>query len=79
MAYTFLIIVTTVIYLLLMELSKNVILGWATAVFLVGVLLYIRKQSINKKKWNTKKGAALYLALIVLFILNYWYSEPPVK
>ncbi len=79
MAYTILIIVTTVLYLLLMELSKNVILGWATAVFLVGVLLYIRKQSINKKKWNTKKGAALYLALIVLFILNYWYSEPPVK
>ncbi len=79
MAYTILIIVTTLLYLLLMELSKNVILGWVTAVVLAGVVLYIRNQLKKKKQWTTKAGAGLFLALIVLFILNYWYSEPIVK
>ena len=79
MAYTILIIVTTVLYIVLLELSKNAILGWLTAIILSGVLLHVRYELKKKNKWGKKASVRAFLALLVLFVLNYWYSMPQEK
>lgn len=79
MAYTIFIFIITALYLFFLELSKNILPGWAVAVILAVSLLFMRKHLKNKSKWNAIKGVGAFLILLILFGVNYYCTQPPVK
>ncbi len=79
MAYGILILIVTAVYLLILELSKNTLLGWGIAVLLAVVFVVCRKKMMKKGTWSFKFAFISFILLMVLFAVNYKITEPPVK
>ncbi len=86
MVYSIFIVFITAVYLLLLELSKNRLIGWAIAVLLCFLLLYARKQIRKRdtrdnkiKIWNKAVAAGAFVVLIALFYINYVLTAPEEK
>ncbi len=79
MAYGILILIVTAVYLLILELSKNTLLGWGIAVLLAVVFVVCRKQMKKKGTWSFKFALISFILLLALFVVNYKVTEPPVK
>lgn len=73
------IILLTLLYLVILELSKNIILGWVIGV-LATLALFVARYSLSKKSLLSAKTKIITWAIfIVVLCLNYILTSPPYK
>lgn len=66
-----------IIYLAVLELSKNTVLAWVLAVAIFAGFLFLNGYLFSAKPWYMKTlGWAAY---ILLFAVNLWATQPPIK
>ncbi|MBE5970630.1 MAG: carboxylesterase family protein [Lachnospiraceae bacterium] len=79
MAFSIWVVVVSVINLVVLELSKNIILGWIIALLAAIAMITIRIILVNRDKFNKKKGLIMWLAFIAVILLNLSLTSPPYK
>ncbi len=75
-AFTISLIVITVLYLVLLELSKNILIGWGIGILLAVLFFCLRFFLIKNEHWNREyfvKGSLLFIALL---LVNYLVTGP---
>ena len=71
MLFTGLIILLTILYLIILELSKNIILGWVIGV-LAAVAAILTRSSLTKKgQLNLRTQLIIWGAFIGILCINY--------
>ena len=79
MAFTIVVVILTIIYLAVLELSKNIIIGWVIGIIIAGAMIGVRFY-LKKKGANTKGRLALcWLGFFVLLGANLFITSPPEK
>ncbi|MBE5908060.1 MAG: carboxylesterase family protein [Lachnospiraceae bacterium] len=79
MVFTILLILITLLYIAVLELSKNILLGWCIAIG-AAIALYLGRLLLRRKGiWNRRYAAFLWGALLLIFIFNYILTAPPYK
>ncbi|MCR4611931.1 MAG: carboxylesterase family protein [Lachnospiraceae bacterium] len=79
MAFTIIVVIITILYLAILELSKNLIIGWVIGVILAAGFIVLRFYLKSKQK-NTKKVLALcWLGFFALLVVNTLVTGPPEK
>ncbi len=77
------IIIILLLYLIVLELSKNTLLGWAIAIFVTAFYLVRRGQEKRKSAGETKKGRSRRFLVFVLWLvilgMNYVLTQPPAR
>lgn len=78
MLFNILVIVVAIIYVAVLELSKNMLIGWGIGI-LAAFLIILCRALLRKK--NKGKGLSLlmFCILIAVFIVNYKLTGPPIK
>lgn len=79
MTFTILAVLTGLIYIGILELSKNMLIGWAVAILAVVCMVLGRLFLIKNKKYNTRTTLLMWCAFILVLILNLKFTAPPVK
>lgn len=79
MAFTIVVVILTLLYLVVLELSKNMIIGWVIGILIAAAFIALR--FYLKKKEKNKKGimALCWVGFLVLFGLNLVITGPPEK
>lgn len=75
-AFTISLIVITVLYLVLLELSKNILIGWGIGILLAVLFFCLRFFLIKNEHWSREyfvKGSLLFIALL---LVNYLVTGP---
>lgn len=78
MFFNILVVVVTIIYIAVLELSKNMLIGWAVAAFAAFLTLIIRGK-MRKKGSGRMSYIFLFAAFALVLILNYKLTGPPIK
>ena len=79
MAFTIVVVILTLIYLVVLELSKNMIIGWVIGIIIAAAMIAARFY-LKKKGKNTKGILALcWVGFFVLCGLNLVITGPPEK
>ena len=79
MVFTILLILITLLYIAVLELSKNILLEWCIAIG-AAIALYLGRFLLRRKGiWNRRYAAFLWGALLLIFIFNYILTAPPYK
>ncbi len=68
----------TLIYLAVLELSKNVIAGWIVGI-LAGICFVIYRAVFYKKTNGSKYLIAAWCVFLLVLVLNYFITQPPFK
>ena len=72
------VILTGLLYIAVLELSKNMLIGWVIGIFsCLALLLY--RDVFYKKIGSKKNTLILFLAFAVILIVNIFLTKPPVK
>lgn len=72
------VILTGLLYIAVLELSKNMIIGWAVGILTTIAMLCYR--IIFYKKIGSKKNSLFaFLIFVILLMLNLFLTKPPVK
>ncbi len=79
MAFSIFVVIVSVINLILLELSKNIILGWVIAIIAAVVMIALRIILVNHDNFSKGKGLLMWLAFIVVIIINLSVTSPPYK
>jgi len=79
MIFTILLIFITLLYIAVLELSKNILLGWCIAIG-AAIAMYLGRLLLRRKGiWNRRYAAFLWGALLLIFVFNYILTAPPYK
>ncbi len=68
-----------ILYLLILELSRNTLVGWGIGIVLVAACICVRADLIKKEKWTGTVRIAGPVLLLVLLFANYLITAPPEK
>ena len=79
MTFTILAVLTGLIYIGILELSKNMLIGWAVAILAVVCMVLGRLFLSKNKKNNTGTTLLMWCAFILVLVLNLKFTAPPVK
>lgn len=72
------VILTGLLYIAVLELSKNMVIGWAVGIFTTIAMLCYR--IVFYKKIGSKKNSLFaFLIFVILLMLNLFLTKPPVK
>ncbi|SDB33773.1 para-nitrobenzyl esterase [Pseudobutyrivibrio sp. YE44] len=71
MAFSILLVIVTILYIILLELSKNILLGWGVALIAMAGMFFAHSR--------IKKPLILWCAFLIILILNYILTAPPYK
>ena len=78
MVFCLIVILLTAVYIAVLELSKNIIVGWVIGICaLLGMLIY--RIFFYKKEGGTKPLIFAWLIFIAILVLNYCLTQPPYK
>lgn len=77
--YLVIMLLICLVYAILLELSKNTILGWILALLIVAGILFWRGICRKKGVWKWYLAALSWCLLFGLFALNYKLTEPPYR
>ena len=69
----------SLLYFVLIEFSKNRIIGWCLAAAAIVCFVLLRRSLISKDKYKKGIGAACRLGFLALLALIYLITAPPVK
>ena len=72
------VILTGLLYLAVLELSKNMLIGWVIGIFsIIALLLY---RDVFYKRIGSKKNTLILLfSFVVILAVNIFLTKPPVK
>ena len=77
------IIIILLLYLVVLELSKNTLLGWVIAIFVTVFYLARRSREKQKTAEKTSKGRSRRFLVFVLWLvilgINYMLTQPPAR
>lgn len=79
MIFSVLMVVVTLFYLVVLELSKNTIVGWITACVLCAAAIIGRHELVRHGVYARRYGFALWAGFLVLIVVNYIVTSPPLK
>ncbi|MBO6129494.1 MAG: carboxylesterase family protein [Pseudobutyrivibrio sp.] len=79
MAFSIAIIILTLIYIVVLELSKNVLLGWFIAVFAAIAAIITRHSLSSKGQLSTRTKFIVWCAFLGILIGNYVFTAPSYK
>lgn len=79
MIFTLAVIFVTLIYIVLLELSKNIIVGWIIALLAMLLMLLIRKGIVLNGCLVQRKPVLLWLGFLLILCANYFLTSPPEK
>lgn len=79
MGFTICVIIVSLLYLALLELSKNMIIGWCLALLGIVLMFYYRAYFKKKGKYDKKTRAIMWVIFISYLILNYLFTSPVEK
>ncbi len=79
MLFYVVIILITLLYLVILELSKNIILGWIIGVFASIAMISYRGFLADKGMLSTKVNLITWVAFIGILCANYLLTSPPYK
>lgn len=79
MLFTGLIIFLTILYLIILELSKNIILGWIIGVVAAVAAIIARMSLANMGQLNIRTKFIIWGAFIGILCINYLMTSPPYK
>lgn len=79
MAFSILVIFVGIIYIAILELSKNIIAGWIVGIIAILAMLFCRKILIDKNKYSKLTALCMWVVFIIVLGLNLKITEPPVK
>lgn len=79
MLFTGLIILLTILYLIILELSKNIIIGWIIGVLAAVAAILTRISLIKKDQLNLRTQLIIWGAFIGILCINYLMTRPPYK
>ncbi len=71
--------ILAVLYICILELSKNILAGWAVGIFLFIAFFCVRQFLKKKEKWDYKKLLIGSLILTLTLFINYLVTAPPEK
>lgn len=79
MIFSVLMVVVTLFYLVVLELSKNTIGGWIIACVLCAAAIIGRHELVRHGVYARRYGFALWAGFLVLIVVNYIVTAPPLK
>ena len=79
MAFSIAIIILTLIYIVVLELSKNMLIGWLIAVFAAIAAIITRHSLSSKGQLNTRTKFIVWCAFLGILIGNYVFTAPSYK
>ena len=72
-------VLISMIYLVLIELSKNTVPGWILTLAAIAGFIIIRKRLIGQDLYHGKTGLFCWLGFIAVLAVIYFVTAPPVK
>lgn len=79
MAFSIAIIILTLIYIVVLELSKNMLIGWLIAVFAAIASIITRHSLSSKGQLSTRTTFIVWCAFLGILIGNYVFTAPSYK
>jgi para-nitrobenzyl esterase len=79
MAFYIFVILITVLYIAILELSKNVILGWIIAILSAVAMIVFRAKILKSGKGTLKLSLICWGLFLVVLVANYFLTQPPYK
>ncbi len=79
MLFNVFVLLFTVIYIAILELSKNILLGWLIGVLAAAIVIALRVNLKKKGTYNRKKGLILFVGFFIVLCANYILTAPPYK
>ncbi len=69
----------SLVYLILIEFSRNTVPGWIVTVIAIAGFVTVRHLALKNGSWGRRKLALYWLAFIALLAVNYFVTAPPVR
>ena len=79
MIFTILVLLVTIFYLILLELSKNMIVGWCIGIIAMILMLFFRNKLKQNGKQSFKRTAVLWIGFAIVLCVNYILTSPPYR
>jgi para-nitrobenzyl esterase len=79
MAFSIAIIILTLIYIVVLELSKNMLIGWLIAVFAAIAAIITHHSLSSKGQLNTRTKFIVWCVFLGILIGNYVFTAPSYK
>ncbi len=79
MAFYVIIVLITLFYIVILELSKNIILGWAVAIISMLLMIGLRIHFKAKEMLKVPVRIAMIISFIIVLAVNYKLTGPPSK
>ena len=79
MIFTILVLLVTIFYLILLELSKNMIVGWCIGIIAMILMLLFRRKFKQNGKQSLKRTAVLWIGFAIVLCVNYILTSPPYR
>ena len=79
MVFSIVLFLVTLLYLVLLELSKNMIIGWLVGIF-AAVIFFLERYTLKKQGITTTKIKVIsWCSFCLILFINYFFSAPPYK
>ncbi|SEK79515.1 para-nitrobenzyl esterase [Pseudobutyrivibrio ruminis] len=79
MVFSIIVIILTVLYIAVLELSKNILLGWAIGILAAIAMLVARTMLIKRDSYNIKSTIIMWIIFVAILACNYVLTAPPYK
>ncbi len=79
MAFYIMVILVTIINLVILELSKNVIAGWIVTIICALALIAYRMIASKNGKFSGKQTLFCWALFFLILVVNYMLTQPPYK
>ncbi|SDI29579.1 para-nitrobenzyl esterase [Pseudobutyrivibrio sp. 49] len=79
MIFSILVILITLVYLVILELSKNLLAGWVVGV-LAAIIMLLERHMLKKQNIVSRKAKTIsWVAFILVLFVNLIFTKPPIK
>ncbi len=79
MVFSILVIIISALYLAILELSKNTILGWIIGIMAMVLMIIVRLKLSSKMQGILKSNLILWIGFFAILTANYFFTSPPYK
>ncbi|MBO6242089.1 MAG: carboxylesterase family protein [Butyrivibrio sp.] len=73
------VIILTIMYLILLELSKNILIGWAVGILAAVLMMVLKNNIISRFSGKFPAIFIMWCAFFIILVINYNLTAPPYK
>lgn len=79
MVFSISVIIITLLYLVILELSKNIIAGWVVAI-LAACMMLMERHMLNKQNIISRRSKLIaWFCYLLVLVVNLLFTRPPIK